>query len=201
MATTTASRPTSKPAFLGTLNAIALGESAAGVYLEAWANATTDDDLACTLRLVAARETSHGNLFCRRINELGFDLLQRPDPEASARVARYANPKVSDLDKAGPDRGEGGGNPFADIERQMEDGIYDPLTAKLMTWYIAEERDSGKLLSEAYSCVRQKAGGGSMNSATASTNGHSADATALMECMTAGFSRLEKALEKLAAKK
>ena len=190
-----------KPSYLGLLNAISLGEASAGVSLGAWANATANEELANALRFVAARETSHGNLFCRRINELGFDLLQKPDPEAAARVAKYANPKVSDLEKAGPERGEGAGNPFAEIERQMEDGIYDPLTAKLMTWYIAEERDSGKLLNEAYGCVRQKAGVGSMNGASASTNGHSADAQALMECMTAGFSRLEKALEKMAAKK
>ena len=49
-----------KPAYLGLLNAISLGESAAGIYLEAWANVTTNEDLACTLRLVAARERSHG---------------------------------------------------------------------------------------------------------------------------------------------
>ena len=36
MATTT----TEKPRYLGLLNAISLAESQAGVYLEAWANAT-----------------------------------------------------------------------------------------------------------------------------------------------------------------
>jgi len=50
----------SKPEYLDTLNAISLGESEAGVYLEAWANATNDEELAACLRTVAARETSHG---------------------------------------------------------------------------------------------------------------------------------------------
>jgi hypothetical protein len=54
-----------KPSYLGLLNAISLAETNAGVYLRAWADATEDDDLAATLRLVAARETSHGELFCR----------------------------------------------------------------------------------------------------------------------------------------
>ena len=63
-----------KPSYLGLLNAISLAESEAGVYLEAWANATDDEELASTLRFVAARETSHGELFCRRLCELGYDL-------------------------------------------------------------------------------------------------------------------------------
>ena len=154
----TATRPQSKPSFLGTLNAISLAESGAGVYLEAWANATTDEELACCLRFVAARETSHGDLFCRRIGELGFELMQKPDPGAAQRLAKYANPKVSDLEKIGPEREEGA-DPFKDIEGQIDDGIYDPLTAKLMTWYIAEERDSGAMLREAYAGARARAGG------------------------------------------
>lgn len=188
-----------KPSFLGTLNAISLAESGAGVYLEAWANATQDEDLACCLRLVASRETSHGDVFCRRISELGFELLQKPDPKAAAKIAKYANPRISDLEKVGEDDGEQK-DPFGDFERQVEDGIFDPLTAKLMTWYIAEERSSGELLREQYARVRGARGSmnGSNGSMIATASGPSADAQAIMECMTAGFSRLEKSLEKLA---
>jgi hypothetical protein len=191
MATTT-----EKPSYLGLLNAISLAESGAGVYLEAWANATQDEDLAGVLRCVAAREASHGDVFCRRIAELGFGLLPKPDPEAAARVAKYGNPKVSDLEKIGPEREEA--DPFADIERQLADGVFDPLTAKLMTWYIAEERDSGQALREAYGRVRARANGRAGGNGAM---GPSGDAQAIMECMTAGFSRLEKALEKLAKAK
>ena len=59
MATQTAE----KPAYLGLLNAISLAETEAGHYLSAWANATDDAELEACLRLVAARETSHGQLF------------------------------------------------------------------------------------------------------------------------------------------
>ena len=130
-----------KPKYLGLLNAISNGESAAGVYLEAWADVTPDPDLACTLRLVAARERSHGDVFCRRIAE----------------------------------------------------GEFDPMTANLMTWYIAEEIDSGRRLREAYDCVREMAG----KKKTAAAGAPSADAEAIMACMTAGFAKLEKSLEKL----
>ena len=97
---------TAKPSYLGLLNTISLAESEAGVYLEAWANATDDDDLASTLRLVAARETSHGELFCRRLAELGYSLRPKPDPKSASRLARYANPKISDCEKVGPEREE-----------------------------------------------------------------------------------------------
>ena len=83
-----------KPTYLGLLNAISLAESAAGVYLEAWANVTPNEDLACTLRLVAARERSHGEVFCRRIAELGFSLRRKTDPRDARRLARLADPKL-----------------------------------------------------------------------------------------------------------
>src|SRR5579864_1875583 len=111
-----------KPRYLGLLNAISLGETHAGVYLRAWADATSDDDLACTLRLVAARETSHGEVFCRRLSELGYDLRPKVDSGAAERIARYANPKISDLDKIGRSRNEVDKDPFGEIEQKMKEG-------------------------------------------------------------------------------
>jgi hypothetical protein len=183
-----------KPAYLDLLNAISLGESHAGKYLEAWAAVTPDDDLACTLRLVAARETSHGDVFCRRIAELGFCLEPKKDPAAGERMAKFADPKISDLEKIGPER-----EPtdfFGEIKQKMADGVYDEMTCNLLQWYIAEEEDSLKRLGVAYARVRGK------RSRSAARNGAdsgpSADAEAMMACMTQGFSRLEKSLEKLA---
>jgi hypothetical protein len=196
---------TTKPSYLGLLNAISLGETEAGVYLEAWANASDDEDLACTLRFVAARETSHGELFCRRLAELGYDLRQKPDPKAAGRLARYANPKISDCEKVGPEREETG-EAFADIRKAIADGVYDEMTCNMLQWYINEEVDSGRRLRDAYAKVRAKAG---MTSSKKKANGHaaeidmgpSADAQAIMACMTAGFAKLEKTLEKLAKSK
>jgi len=194
-----------KPSYLGLLNTISLAETHAGVYLRAWADATSDEDLAETLRLVAARETSHGDLFCRRLCELGYELRHKPDPKAAERLARYANPKISDCEKIGEEREEAG-DPFGEINEQLADGVFDPMTANMLTWYIAEERDSGKRLRAAYASVRAKANGS--RGKAARTNGHAADAMgrsdpgadaeAIMACMTAGFARLEKSLEKLA---
>jgi hypothetical protein len=182
-----------KPKYLGLLNAISNAESAAGVYLEAWADVTPDPDLACTLRLVAARERSHGEVFCRRIAELGFTLRKKVDPRGAEQLAKLSNPNISDLEKIG-DRDERDSDPFGDIRRRIAEGEFDPMTANLMTWYIAEEIDSGRRLREAYDCVREKAGA---KRKSAATGAPSADAEAIMACMTAGFARLEKSLEKL----
>ena len=195
-----------KPTYLGLLNAISLAETEAGIYLRAWADATQDEELACTLRLVAARETSHGQLFCRMLNELGYELRPKPNAEAAARVARYGNPKISDLDKIGSARGEVERDPFADIERRMKDGEFDPVTCNMLSWYICEERDSGAKLREAYAKVRAKAGvaaktaAKAMSAAPAASHGPSEDAKAIMACMTEGFARLEKSIQKAMAR-
>ena len=195
-----------KPSYLGLLNAISLAETEAGHYLTAWANATDDEELGATLRLVAARETSHGELFCRRLAELGYDLRQKADPKAAARLARYANPKISDCEKVGPEREDTGAEPFGDIRKAMADGVYDDMTCNMLQWYINEEIDSGRRLRDVYAKVRAKAGmtaspgrrsNGQFAPAPAEA-GPSADAQAIMACMTAGFAKLEKTLEKLA---
>jgi hypothetical protein len=189
-----------KPSYLGLLNAISLAETNAGVLLEAWADATPNEELASVLRLVAARETSHGALFCRQLRELGFDLRRKTDPQAAKRLAKFADPDVSDVEKVGPERPQTG-DEFAEIERRLADGEFDPMTANLLTWFIAEERDSGGRLREAYACVRSAAVNGARKAnghAVDQESGPSADAAAIMACMTAGFSRLEKSLEKLA---
>jgi hypothetical protein len=190
---------TQKPSYLGLLNAISLAESAAGVYLEAWADVTPNEDLACCLRLVAARERSHGDVFCRRIAELGYELRKKPDARGAEQLAKLANPNISDLDKI-PSRSEVETDPFAEIRRRISEGEFDPMTVNLLNWYIAEEKDSGRRLREAYDCVRETAAGRKKSDrkmSAAASDGPSADAEAMMACMTSGFARLEKAMEKL----
>ena len=58
-----------KPEYLDLLNDIRLQEHRAGVYLKAWADKTGHPGLKACLSLVAERETSHGDIFDRRIRE------------------------------------------------------------------------------------------------------------------------------------
>jgi len=94
-------------------------------------------------------------------------------------------------------------DPFGEIEEKIDSGFYDPVNANMLSWYICEERDSAKKLRAAYDCVRAKAKGGEMKlasngngSMSRQSNEVSADARAIMACMTEGFSRLEKKLDK-----
>ena len=59
-----------EPPYLGLLNAISIAERNAGVYLTAWADMTSDPELKQALTLVAARETTHGEVFRPRIERL-----------------------------------------------------------------------------------------------------------------------------------
>ena len=196
-----------KPAYLGLLNAISLAETNAGVYLRAWADATSNQDLENTLRLVAARETSHGQLFCRMLCELGYELRHKPDPKGAERIARYANPKVSDLEKIGRGRTDLNTDPFGEIEEKIGEGFYDPVTANMLSWYICEERDSARRLRAAYECVRAKANGSEKkpksngnDTMAKGSDAPSADAQAIMACLANGFDRLEKKLDRIGAR-
>ena len=60
-----------QPEYLDLLNDIRLQEHRAGVYLKAWADKTGHPGLKACLSVVAERETSHGDIFDRRIRELG----------------------------------------------------------------------------------------------------------------------------------
>ena len=113
------------------------------------------------------------------------------------------------MEKIGPDRERFEADNrafFADTDNKIASGYYDEMTCNLMQWYITEEKDSAKRLREAYDCVREKAGlsgkkakaNGHVNDAEMAISGPSADAEAIMACMTAGFKSLEKSLEKLA---
>ena len=148
------------------------------------------------VRLVAARERSHGEVFCRRIAELGFSLRRKVNPQDAATLAKLSNPNISDLEKI-PSRSDEDSDPFGDIRRRMAEGDFDPMTVNLMNWYIAEEKDSGRRLREAYDCVRDMASGRKKSAKSATGDSASADAEAIMACMTAGFARMEKTLEKL----
>ena len=90
---------TEKPPYLGLLNRISIAERNAGRYLAAWAEMTPDPELARALGLVAARETTHGEVFRQRIERLGFTVREREDPTLAERLRVYGDPAVSDADK------------------------------------------------------------------------------------------------------
>ena len=151
---------TSKPEYVDLLNAIRLQEHRAGVYLEAWANTTGNNDLKECLSFVAAREYSHGEIFDRRVKELGFATEEVTDSDFDEKV-RVANSNISDAEKiawfkelrlkqTSPSVRER-------YEVAMEDDSVDALTRSLLRWFTDVENDSGARMSGVYAEI-EKAG-------------------------------------------
>jgi len=133
-----------KPSYLGLLNAIAYGEGEGAEYLAAWAGVTSDPDVQRALRTVVARETEHAAAFTKRLDELGYEVISRPSPDHAKRL-RFAKSSKSDLEKLvrfGFDR-----DPSPDIfDRMFNNHDIDVTTGALLGRYIAEERDTLRLL-------------------------------------------------------
>ena len=136
-----------KPSYLGLLNAIAVGELGGEAQFDAWAAVTTNDELRCVLRTVALREAEHARSFAKRIDELGYTVLDRPDADLPRRVAIAASTELSDCEKLQRLGFASTGDERPDVfTRFFDDTTIDPVTGALMGRYIAEERDTGRRL-------------------------------------------------------
>ncbi len=136
-----------KPTYLGLLNAIALAEGEACEYLTAWAGVTPDPAVRSVLKTVAAREGEHAASFAKRINELGFDVRAKEDPKAEERleIARSSRPDLEKLELLGLLRFASGDEPDV-FDGMFRDHSIDIRTGELLGRYIAEERDTLRLL-------------------------------------------------------
>jgi hypothetical protein len=144
-----------KPSYLGLLNAIAVAESRACEYLNVWIGVTRRDDVASVLRTVAAREGEHGMAFAKRIDELGYQVRIKDD-ERHGKALEIAGADCSDLEKMqalGLDRLDTGAAPDI-FDKFFTDHTIDVRTGELLGRYIAEERDSGRLLRRCYEQLR-----------------------------------------------
>jgi hypothetical protein len=140
-----------KPSYLGLLNAIAIAESNAYEYLTAWIAVTPSAEVCAVLRTVAAREGEHGMSFAKRVNELGFDVRRKADPDHARRL-EVAGSDRSDLEKLtalGLHRIDTGDRPDI-FDNFFADHSIDIRTGELLGRYIAEERDTARLLRGCY---------------------------------------------------
>ena len=155
-----------KPTYLGLLNAVSLAESAAHEYLECWIAVTPNDDVRCVLQTVSAREGEHGKAFAKRINELGYNLRPKDDPNQGKRlrIAQSDRTDLQKMEKFGLDRLDTGDKPDV-FDSFFNDHSIDVKTGELLGRYIAEERDTGRLLRSCYEQLKESAGRGSSGAA------------------------------------
>ena len=144
---------TSKPEYIDLLNDIRLQENRAGVYLEAWAKKTTNKDLKECLSFVAAREYSHGDIFERRVKELGSEPQEIDDPEFDEKV-RVVTSDISDAEKIAWLKEARLRQPSPTVRERYEaatdDESVDPLTRSLLRWFTDVENDSGEHMTKVY---------------------------------------------------
>jgi rubrerythrin len=143
--------PSEKPSYLGLLNAVSLAETQAHCYLTEWARVTSSPDVRKVLLTVAAREGEHGMAFAKRINELGFELRPQADDRGD-RALEIVRSECSDLEKM-----EALGLSKLDTKDDPDpfDGFFkdhsiDIRTGEMLGRYIAEERDSARMLRACY---------------------------------------------------
>jgi hypothetical protein len=156
-----------KPSYLGLLNAIALAESRAHEYLNVWIGVTPSPDVAAVLRTVAAREGEHGMAFAKRIDELGYQVRVKDEPRHEKALA-MAGSDCSDLEKMealGLDRLDTGSEPDI-FDGFFKDHSIDIRTGELLGRYIAEERDSARLLRQCYEQLRTQRASGTTRSSS-----------------------------------
>lgn len=143
-----------KPSYLGLLNAIAVAETAAEPVFLAWADRTDDAQLAETLRFVGMREGEHGKAFAKRMLELGYE-VRDGDYGGNDEQMTIAGSRRSDLRKF-EELGFGRGVSESDVfDTMFTDKNIDPITGGLLGRYIAEERDSARLLRGDYERLKQ----------------------------------------------
>ena len=148
-----------KPSYLGLLNAIVLGEARAHAYFSVWAETTTNDDVREVLCTVAAREGEHGMSFAKRINELGYHVREKEDPEFDKAMAIVTS-ECSDLEKIEALRLhelDTGDRPDI-FDGFFADHSIDIRTGELLGRYIAEERDTARLVRSCYEQLLAAAG-------------------------------------------
>jgi hypothetical protein len=178
-------RMADKPSYLGLLNAIAVAEAAAEDYLNCWADTTDRGDVAQVIRTVALREGEHAKAFEKRICELGFALRPKEADTQPMKVA--ASTTLSDREKfeklqLAQDPGDG-----PDIFAGMfGDTTIDIQTGALLGRYIAEERDSGRMLRACYQQL------------CAEDDGNESSASGELAAVNERLDRIETALAKLA---
>jgi hypothetical protein len=135
-----------KPSYLGLLNSIAVGEADGEELFCAWAAATPRADVRATLEAVMLREGEHAKSFAKRINELGFAVRETEAPNHAARMEIARSTTISDCEKF--EKLNIGVKPQGTdvFARFMDDITIDIGTGQLMGRYIAEERDSNRML-------------------------------------------------------
>src|SRR3954454_6531849 len=149
------------PSYLKRLNGIAVAEGRNHRYFSAWVDVTPDEELRAVLRKVATREADHSMSFAKRVDELGFVLEPSDDPNFARQMEIASSRSLTDLEKMDQlgyrayfEQADEGPDLF---DSYFADHSIDPQTGMLFGSFIAEERDTIRLLRASYDRLRRNA--------------------------------------------
>ena len=134
-----------KPGYLDLLNKIAAGECHGARGFNGWAAKTKDDNLRGVLKQIAIREAEHSAAFEKRLCELGHAVNWDDVDPALVKKLDYLETDATDWEKMqhmGYDRPA----ETDKLSALMRDPDIDPVTGALLGRFIAEERDSGRMM-------------------------------------------------------
>lgn len=174
------------PSYLDLLNRISVGESQAECLLDCWASATPNPAVRNILTTIALREGEHGKAFAKRISELGYSVTPA-DADTADSMAIAASRDLTDREKFEKlNVTSFFATDAPDVFTPMwADKSIDIQTGALLGRYIAEERDSLRMLEGCYNELCAAEGSGS---------------STVDQGLTASLGRIEQLLEQLVAK-
>jgi rubrerythrin len=153
---------TERPTYLGMLEAIANAERQGHEYYQAWYDHATDPDLKETMRIVATRELEHSLAFTKRIDELGFECQPAEILDFTKQIeivtsdcTDYEKLQALELTDLAAKVADPENDPF---RRLFNDLTIDVQTGALLGRYIAEERDSARMLAACATAMVAKYG-------------------------------------------
>ena len=151
-----------KPSYIGTLTAIATAERGGYELFKAWASSTRDTRLRTALNTVAVREAEHSWAFEKRLSELGYPLESAKSKDAN-EIVKLAGSRSADTKKfhalgIGVKRTTDSDDQGDRLLSLLSDTTIDSRTGELLGRFICEERDSGRLLTEAYKSLQRRIG-------------------------------------------
>ena len=149
-----------KPSYVGMLTAIAHAERGGYELFKAWASSTRDARLRTALNTVAVREAEHSWAFEKRLGELGYP-LEPAKTKGASEIVKLAGSRSADTKKfhalgIGGKRSDNSDNQGDRLLELLSDTSIDPTTGELLGRFICEERDSGRLLTEAYKSLQRR---------------------------------------------
>lgn len=141
----------SGPSYAGLLGKIAVGEARGAGAFKCWAQMTDNPEFAKTLNVIAIREAEHAHAFEKRLCELGCSVEDTVDMAFEKQMQVYET-DASDIEKLkafGADK-----DVFDDpFDRVFTDKTIDAQTGALLGRFVAEERDSIRMLQACYKAL------------------------------------------------